>query len=531
MSSNNNNIRAGMVSQIFANASTNASTNASMNFANVLNFATGTQVFDFDNGNGNTSNNGNTCTLNLSQDYDSYIPQALVINLYPGQNQLYPHLNIYNVCRLFHRMRLVLQVSGQNMLQLSLSLLHELKPAEFHDGKIYLKIPFESLFNQINMNELFFSTVSFVLLDAHEISNYANSFSLVTKVYIHNQVEQSRLNNRNTSRSFIQQIGTLSVSAAATAAAAVTNNRRSFQIQTNSLFGSTKGLLIQCAVTDLQSIKFYVNNSLRFDYGRYLILNSCVKLSENLLYMPFTDHTDFLDRGTNTFSGAINLTQLQSSILCLEFSADQPRIVVHNVYFNYFRQTNGLAGLTIDYSSPFIEQTTLDHPIQPIQPIQFNSNIFDMSGNYVNNAIFSNPNSSANSSSTSSNRNNNISRNTSGATYAEVASHGRTGPSNIIYTENYINNIPLPVINIEYPIPNGIIAHQLINPDRNICYITHEVIDVNQNYMTCSECNNHFMETAIKQWLRQRVGSLRNCPTCREVWTNYTVYINRDELN
>jgi hypothetical protein len=154
-----------------------------------------------------------------------------------------------------------------------------------------------------------------------------------------------------------------------------------------------------------------------------------------------------------------------------------------------------------------------------------------MSGNYVNNAIFSNPNSSANSSSTSSNRNNNISRNTSGATYAEVASHGRTGPSNIIYTENYINNIPLPVINIEYPIPNGIIAHQLINPDRNICYITHEVIDVNQNYMTCSECNNHFMETAIKQWLRQRVGSLRNCPTCREVWTNYTVYINRDELN
>jgi hypothetical protein len=525
----NNNIRAGMVSQIFAHDSTNASTN----FTNILNFATGTQVFDFDD------NNGNTCTLNLSQDYDSYIPQAVVINLYPGQNQLYPHLNIYDVCRLFHRMRLVLQVSGQTMLQLSLSLLHELKPAEFHDGKIYLKIPFESLFNQINMNELFFSTVSFVLLDSHEIINYANSFSLVTKVYIHNQVEQSRLNNRNTSRSFIQQISTLSVSAVAS------NNRRSFQIQTNSLFGSTKGLLLQCAVSDLQSIKFYVNNSLRFDYGRYLILNSCVKLSDNLLYMPFTDHTDFLDRGTNTFSGAINLTQLQSSILCLEFSADQTRIVVHNVYFNYFRQTNGLAGLAIDYSSTFIEQTTQEHPIQPIQPIQFNSNIFDMSGNYVNNSIFSNPNFSTNSSA-SSNRNNNIYRNTSGATYAEVASHGRTdhgrtdhgrtGPSNIIYTENYINNIPVPVlnvpvINIEYPIPNGIIAHQLINPDRNICYITHEVIEVNQNYMTCSECHNHFMETAIKQWLRQRIGSLRNCPTCREVWTNYTVYINREELN
>ena len=493
----NNNIRDGMVSQIFATNLTNNITNYT---ANILNFAMGIQTIDFGNN-----------VANLSNNFDCYIPQAVVINLYPGQNVgLAETEYIYNVCHLFRRMRLVLHVSGQNILQLPLSLLCELKPPELHDGKIYIKIPFESLFNEINMNELYFSTVSFVMLDSHEIANYSDSFSLITKLYIHDQAEQSRLTNRSTSLSFIQQIGTLSVS--------VTNpdNRRRFQLQTNTLFGSTKGLLIQCDIDELQSIQFYVNNTLRFDYGRYLILNSCVKLSEKLLYMPFTDYADFLDRGVNTFSGSINLTRLQSSTLCLEFSRDQPRINIHNVYYNYFRQTNGLGGLAIDYSSRFVAQTTDEHPIQPIQPILPNANIFDMSGNYVNSSLFSNSSFNSPASVTTSN----------GSTY-DLSGNYITPIGTP--TRNYINTMPIP--DLEYPVPNGNIVYRLINIDRNICYITHDTIAVDQNYMTCSNCQNHFIEGAIKQWLGQRSGSLRNCPTCRELWTNYTVYINRNELD
>jgi len=265
--------------------------------------------------------------------------------------------------------------------------------------------------------------------------------------------------------------------------------------------------------------------------------------------MPFTDYTDFLDRGVNTFSGAINLTRLQSSTLCLEFSRDQSRINIHNVYYNYFQQTSGLGGLAIDYSSRFVDQTTDDHPIQPIQPSLPNSNIFDMSGNYVNSSLFSNLsfNSPASNGPNYDLSGNYISFNGSATTATTATatstsnSYGRTGPSrNNMYdniyvtpigtpTRNYINTMPIP--DLEYPVPNGNIVYRLINPERNICYITHDTIPRDQNYMTCSNCQNHFIEGAIKQWLGQRAGSLRNCPTCREVWTNYTVYINRNELD
>ena len=49
--------------------------------------------------------------------------------------------------------------------------------------------------------------------------------------------------------------------------------------------------------------------------------------------------------------------------------------------------------------------------------------------------------------------------------------------------------------------------------------------------MICDNCENIYLEQAIKQWLRQRTGNLRTCPTCREVWTNFDIYINQSNVN
>jgi hypothetical protein len=77
-----------------------------------------------------------------------------------------------------------------------------------------------------------------------------------------------------------------------------------------------------------------------------------------------------------------------------------------------------------------------------------------------------------------------------------------------------------------YHIPNGSIHYRIINSDRITCNITHDDIITYQRYMTCSNCENNYVEGAIKIWLSQRTGNLRTCPTCREVWTNFDVYIN-----
>jgi hypothetical protein len=389
-----------------------------------------------------------------------------------------------------------MQVSEQTVLQLPLSLLYELEPPELIDGKIYIKFPFYIFFDKINVAGLYHSTVTFSIIDCYEINNYANSFSLITKVYMHDTDERNRLISIH-SHEFIQQIGTLYVSSRAP------HDGRSYQIQTNILNGPTKGFLIQCRIQDLTSIKFYINDLLRVDYNRFLILNACVKISDNLIYMPFNDFPDFKDRGTNTFSGSINLSRLQNSTLCLQFSANQRKVVIHNVYFNHFRQSNGLGGLYIDYRPAFIENTTTDHPIQHIIGTPPNTSLLDMSGNFIqtgpniyNTPIFD------------------MSYNYSFTPMVGTYTAASTGP---------VSN---------YHIPNGSVHYRILNSDRITCNITHEDIADGQRYMTCSNCENIYAEDVIKQWLRQRTGNLRTCPTCREVWTNFDVYINSsNEVN
>jgi len=442
---------------------------------NNQNYALGHKILDF---------NSNK-VLELTREYDAYDPQYIVINLFSNVNQdglLSDAQLTNNVCQLFHSLRLVLQISEQTVLQLPFSLLHELKPAEIFDNKIYIRIPFLSLFDKLNIRSLYNSSVNFVVQSSHEIANYADSFSLVTKVYMRNNEENQRV-ILNENRKLITQIGTLYVANSPS----ITNNR-DFQINTSVLNGSTKGFLIQCCIQELTSIKFYINNLLRFEYNRFLILTVCVKISDNLLYMPFNDYNNFEEIGFHTFSGAINLSALENSTLCLLFSRDQPKIVIHNVYSNNLRCQHGLGGLLTNNIPVFIESNTTHHPIIPIVGTPPNAGMFDMSGNYIAN--------------NTNNYNNpiNISSNT-----------GATGP--------YASTV-------EYPIPNGMVLYLVINPDRSMCNISHEEILGGQRYMTCYSCNNNFLENAIKQWLRYRNGNLRTCPTCREVWTNFNVYIN-----
>lgn len=503
-------IHFGMITQIFTNVnSENSSTNSSTNIMN--NYAIGMKELHFFN------DRNNNHMLNLYRDVDIYIPHTLVINLYPSQQQLDDSEFIYNVCHLFHKMRLVLQISEQTVLQLPISLLCQLNRVELHDRKLYIRLPFEAIFNKINMIELQYSTVSFLLLDVQEISNYSNNFSLITKVYMHDEHERSRITNNNRSNNYclIQQIGTLYISVPESL-----QDRRSFQIQTNLLNGPTKGFLIQCNIIELTSIKFYINNLLRVDYKRYLIQNACIKLSTNLLYLPFNDHSDFLDRGVNTFSGSINLSRLQNSTLCLQFSRDQNNIVIHNVYYNFLQQTNGLGALRLDYRPNFIENSMLNHPIQAIIGTPPNSSMLDMSGNYItrNPSLIDMSSNYIYSSATFGRAEPNYIYNlTTGTT-------GITGITGITRSSSALNTDE-PEIN--YHVPIGCFIFQAINPDRNICNITHEEITADQQYMMCSNCNIHFLDSALKCWLRRRSPNTRTCPTCRELWTNFNIYINR----
>jgi hypothetical protein len=119
-----------------------------------------------------------------------------------------------------------------------------------------------------------------------------------------------------------------------------------------------------------------------------------------------------------------------------------------------------------------------------------------------------------------------------------LPSYGLTGPTSYIYsgnnrsmsTSDYGHTSASNYESSTTTIPVGQTIYHRIDPQRNTCNILHEEILEAQRYMMCSACNANFNEDAIKQWLQHRTGTRRTCPTCREVWTNYNIYINTATL-
>lgn len=493
--SSNNYIRDGMVSQILSNTATNTTISnvLDMSFNNIYNYAIGTNVLEF-----TESNN----VVRLPRDFDGYCPQTLVIHLHPGQNLfLQDTTYIDTVCYLFNSIRLVINISGNPVLQLPFSLLHGLKRAVKYDNKIYLSIPFEQTFGKIDMNILHYSNIDFSIEHFHELSNYANHFSLISKVYILEETERhSTINNGYNGRKFIQQIGSLHITVPNNSSI----NKRSFHFDTTALFGQTKGFFIGGDIAKLTSIKFYINNILRFDYDPFLISTACTKVSEKLIYMPFNELHNFLDSGINTFAGSINLSRLQSSSLGLEFSGDQTKFIIHNIYSNYFCYRNGVGSLYFDGRPVFINTPAIFLPLA--EPNYNSPTLLDMSGNYM---LSGSPGPAVTAVTVTNN-----------SVFSETGTVSNTVGSR---TEGTVEDL-------EYFIPTGRQIYQLINPERNICNISHDEIVRGRLYMTCSNCNNNFLESNLKQWLRRRNFNSRTCPTCREIWTNYNIYFNVNEL-
>ena len=504
IATNSSTINSGMVTQMISNIHNNS---------NIFNtHSVGRQTYDFDQ----------YKKLILSREFDAYEPEYLVINLFPN----HPINVIDTFLILCQSIRLVMTISDITVFQVSLSLLNDLKAVQISNNKIYIPIPFNSLFGNINMNGLYYSTVKFIIQDCYELSNYAQSFSLISKVFLYDNNERNRMSLNNTNF-FIQQIGSLHVTSDPTPE---TSDITYFQIQTTVLNGPTKGFLIQCGVDDLISLKFYINNNIRIDYNQFLIQSVCVKISNNLLYLPFNDSNTYNERNLGSFDGSINLSRLESSTLCLEFQTRQHKVVIHNVYFNQIRQTNGLANLVTGHIPNFTTTLTSQHPIIPIVGTLPNSSMFDMSGNYIGNYITTttqNPSSTSSSHDISNNYTNYINsmsqRSWTNPNYIQNFVYNSNSSSFTGATASNGNTSGTPQIS---SIPVGNTIYRLVDPERTTCNISHEEILSNQRYMTCSSCSNNFNEPSIRQWLGQNVGNRRTCPTCREVWTNYNVYVN-----
>jgi len=64
--------------------------------------------------------------------------------------------------------------------------------------------------------------------------------------------------------------------------------------------------------------------------------------------------------------------------------------------------------------------------------------------------------------------------------------------------------------------------------DHSVCPIRQTQIQSNEKYMLCNNCSHCYNEYDIIQWFQTKyVQNVdRTCPTCRQVWSDFNVYIN-----
>jgi len=85
-------------------------------------------------------------------------------------------------------------------------------------------------------------------------------------------------------------------------------------------------------------------------------------------------------------------------------------------------------------------------------------------------------------------------------------------------------------IGLRYFYDSGFILNKIIQEINKIlegdkcCPIEHLEIEQGEKYMKCTTCKKNFKEESIKKWLEMKIPS--NCPHCRVIWQNNTVYVN-----
>jgi hypothetical protein len=248
-----------------------------------------------------------------------------------------------------------------------------------------------------------------------------------------------------------------------------TNNDFQLQYQINNINenpGIIKGFFIESVniYNQLSQLQIYIDSNLNRSYDQFLLKTKTTRINDNLIYFPFNPENTYNERNYNSCIGCLSLTNNDSCHLNLMFNVPTNCVKIYILKVDLMRRSN--------YYIPNLTSYGFTGPSSYI---------------YAGN-------------------------NRTTGNYMTTSEYGHTSASNY-----ETSNTTIPV---------GQTIYYRIDPQRNTCNILHEEIIEDQRYMMCTACNANFNETAIKQWLQHRTGTRRTCPTCREVWTNYNIYIN-----
>ena len=390
---------------------------------------------------------------NIAYGYEKYFFNNDLLTLNPETDN-FTRIKILPECIIFNmsnnsietlkedisKITLKFKINLTTILKIPLNFLWNLKHPRIIGNKLYISFPFDIFFGDINRIN---STYYFSLEYNHAEINNITDVSMLCKI-----AKTNNLNFNDLSNNVVQQVSSLNVKVDLNDQLKESNE---FIIRTHNFKGLIKGFFIETeGINELYEIKFYINEHLRINFDEYLIQEKCVKINENMIYIPFNIESLYNTKTLTSYIGSLNINRTNYSFLNLKFLNPKTNVNIYTFNMNHYNQYNYLRYNT------YCQHLHEDFNIHSIVPIDYLLHISDASFNQV-------------------------------------------------------------------PYNSQVLYRLITNTDRNECPITQTIIQPNSRYMLCNNCYN---ELAIIHWFH----SITNCPTCRENWHNFNVYINAAEI-
>ena len=299
--------------------------------------------------------NFNNGSFNMNRSCDTKLPEYL-------EFELSPNITIENFKTICHKVCFEMTIGGSKILSIPLRFMIHHKNYEICDNKIYITIPYELFCNDIKLICLAFHDVRFTLTN---IENVFRSCKLTSKgVFYDGEIRRQMAQNQHDE--IIQQLASIEITSPNP------KNEFKYVIPFN---GIHKGFYIESEnIDEINEISLKLNGQDRFIYNRFLVRTKCVKISQQLLYLPFNFDKSYQDRSSTGFEGSINLSRIDSVVLNIKLDTLNSKICLYGLGSNIFRTGNGMGGLA--FSDPNINHHYCDYQENGIY-IEYHNPIVD----------------------------------------------------------------------------------------------------------------------------------------------------------
>ena len=214
---------------------------------------------------------------------------------------------------MINSIKLTMKINELIILSIPLSFLTSLtKPIKCGNSTYYIDLNFDMFFGKIiKLIKIQYSNINFSIhLDA--INLFVINFGLVCNLTFLDNCKRKQLTTQFEEHT-IQQIQMFNLNLV------TSQNKFKFNVPFNGLI---KGFFIEAPLQYLLNVKLLFNTEIRYDYNKFLILQKCQKINENLLYIPFNPSKSFKDKSIESYEGSTNLSNIQLIEMEFEFETD-----------------------------------------------------------------------------------------------------------------------------------------------------------------------------------------------------------------